>query len=126
MSNDVDLTELARLIDAALASDNPSVKKALRNFMLVASIAESESEAVSGPFQNIFKKIEILEDRIDMIERRALKDEWKYSDWSQYINDPQIRYGDVYASKSKSYTTTTDSTMTLLDAYLNGGTKKGK
>lgn len=128
MSNKVDLTELARLLDAALASDNPSVKKALRNFMLVASIAEAESNTKAGPFQDLFRKMDILEERMNNMERQSLKDayttEWKYNDWSRYINDPKVRYGGS-TNQGTYTTTTTDSTMTLLDAYLNGGTKKG-
>ena len=52
MSNkqeDHDLYQLASIIDAALTSDTPAVKKALRNFLLVASIAEANEDSPKGP-----------------------------------------------------------------------------
>ena len=69
--NEVDLYEFAKLFDAALVSDNPSVKKALRNFMLVASIAESESSEVQSAngMASVFDRVSDLEKRLDSIEQ---------------------------------------------------------
>jgi hypothetical protein len=65
-----DIQELARLIDVALASDNPSVKKALRNFMLIVSIVDSENteSTMQGPFRELFNKIDQLGRRIEKLE----------------------------------------------------------
>jgi hypothetical protein len=53
-----DITEFARMFDAALASDNPSVQKALRNFMMVAAIvhAQEDDERQMGPLETLVKK----------------------------------------------------------------------
>lgn len=60
-----DISEFAKMFDAALASDNPAVKKALRNFMMVAAIVHTqelnEDERLAGPFETLLKKIENLE-----------------------------------------------------------------
>jgi len=61
--NEVDLYQFAKLFDAAIASDSPSVKKALRNFMLVASIAEAEQEVVqrANGLVSVFDRVSSLE-----------------------------------------------------------------
>jgi len=70
--NEVDLYELARLFDAALASNNRSVKKALRNFMLVASIVEAEEiSAGPGPLATILNRISTLEKEVTAINQAA-------------------------------------------------------
>jgi len=82
--NEVDLYELARLFDAALASNNRSVKKALRNFMLVASIVEAEEiSAGPGPLASILSRISTLEKEVITINQAA-----RYKDYNdgQYFN----------------------------------------
>jgi len=92
-SNDIDLDQFARLFDAALASNNPTVKKALRNFMLVASIAEAETTEAFGPFTQMQKMIESLKNEIHSLEyevkisRGTRNNERYYGNCSQYIDD---------------------------------------
>ena len=38
------IEEFAKMFDAALASDNPAVKKALRNFMTVTALVHAQEE----------------------------------------------------------------------------------
>lgn len=60
-----DLNEFAKMFDAALASDNPSVKKSLRNFMMIAAIVhaeeQTEAERLMGPLETLVKKVTELE-----------------------------------------------------------------
>jgi hypothetical protein len=60
-----DITEFARMFDAALASDNPSVQKALRNFMMVAAIVHAQelsaNEKIIGPLELLIRKVTDLE-----------------------------------------------------------------
>ena len=53
------------MFDAALASDNPAVKKALRNFMMVAAIVHAEEQTGEGrpmgPLETLVKKVADLE-----------------------------------------------------------------
>lgn len=69
--DNADIQELARLIDTALSSDNPSVKKALRNFMLIVSIVDSENteSTIKGPFSELFSRIDSLTRRLEILER---------------------------------------------------------
>lgn len=62
---DFDVREFAKMFDAALASDNPSVKKALRNFMMIAAIVHVEEqtgeERLMGLLETLVKKVYDLE-----------------------------------------------------------------
>ena len=62
---DNSLKILIELFDVALESDNPAVKKALRNFMMVAAIVHAQelddNEREVGPFETLIKKVSDLE-----------------------------------------------------------------
>lgn len=68
---DIDIEELAKMIDSAINSDNPSVKSALYSFLTMAALARAEQgdEYISGPFEQLFKRI----DQLERIERRLRK-----------------------------------------------------
>jgi hypothetical protein len=73
MDNDFDIEEFAKMFDAALASDNPSVQKALRNFMMVTALVHAQEEANNderqmGPFESLFSQLEDLQHRISRLE----------------------------------------------------------
>jgi hypothetical protein len=77
-----DITEFAKMFDAALASDNPAVKKALRNFMMVAAIVHAqelnEDERLMGPFEALLKKVQSLESMVrELQNNRTYKDQYK-------------------------------------------------
>lgn len=67
-----DIHEFAKMFDAAIASNNPAVKKALRNFLMVAAIVHAEelneAERVMGPLETLVKKVQDLEARIRQLE----------------------------------------------------------
>lgn len=80
-----DITEFARMFDAALASDNPAVQKALRNFMMVAAIVHAEEqtgeERLMGPLETLVKKVADLE-----VIVYKLQHERSYKDYKDYYN----------------------------------------
>lgn len=95
MKDDIDIEELARMIDSAVNSDNPSVKSALYSFLTMAALARAEQsgdEYIAGPFEQLFKRITELERRLHKMEEE------------QYYNKAyhQSRYypgkWDVYSS----------------------------
>jgi uncharacterized protein (UPF0335 family) len=69
--SDIDLETLVDLFDTAMSSDNPAVKKAFKNLLLVSTIVNSELSSpniIKGPlrqltddFRNIVRRIETLE-----------------------------------------------------------------
>lgn len=118
MPTDFDIQEFARLFDAALASENPSVKKALRNFLLVAAIAESESnpEHLRGPFARLFKQIEEMNQRIVKLELDASMKSYKHDFEKQYMTTPYTT--DKYAVPPSTWSRDTQED---LKKYLLGG-----
>jgi hypothetical protein len=83
-----DIKEFAQMFDAALASDNPTVKKALRNFMMVAAIVHAqelnEDQRLEGPFESLLKKVQNLESMVrELQNNRAYKDNYRdyYKDY---------------------------------------------
>ena len=60
-----DLENLLKLFDYALSSDNPAVKKALKNLLLVVSIVEPQEDAGKlGPLAEIKLEIQLLRSEI--------------------------------------------------------------
>ena len=118
---DFDLEEFAKMFDAALASDNPAVKKALRNFMMVAAIVHAQdnndSERITGPLETLIKRVETLDRTVRELQNtRTYRDQ--YRDYKDYYNNPTWVYGPntsgtTYYGKSvdKVWTDDLDSTM---------------
>ncbi len=101
-----DITEFAKMFDAALASDNPGVQKALRNFMMVAAIvhaADDNSEERSmGPLETLVKKVCDLDRKVYEIQRnqeyvRQTKQDY-YGSNPTWVYNP---YSEISATTSK-------------------------
>lgn len=116
-----DITEFARMFDAALASDNPAVQKALRNFMMVAAIvhAEDNDNRVRGPFETLIKRVDTLESMV-----RELQNNRTYKD--QYKDLKDKYYKDYYNNPTwvaQPYTTSVSTTGgTAQKSIYNNGT----
>jgi hypothetical protein len=116
------IEEFAQMFDAALASDNPSVKKALRNFMMVAAIVHAqelnEDERLEGPFESLLKKVQNLESMMrELQNNRAYKDNYR-DHYKDYVGTNSTR---VYSpnisttSGTTSWPNTAYSTTELTD-----------
>jgi hypothetical protein len=107
---DFDINEFARMFDAALASDNPAVKKALRNFMMVTAIVHSKEQPTPaltiGPLERLVKKVEELERMVyELQNNRTYKNQYRdYKDY--YYNNPTW----VYQQPTTSVSTTSGTT----------------
>lgn len=110
-----DIKEFAQMFDAALASDNPAVKKALRNFMMVAAIVHAqelnEDERLEGPFESLLKKVQNLESMMrELQNNRAYKDSYK-DYYKDYVGtNPTWIYQQPTTSISTTSTTTGTNT----------------
>lgn len=103
---DFDLKEFAKMFDAALASDNPSVKKALRNFMMVSALVhaqEDSDERIMGPFETLLKEVGDLKRMVHELQNtRTYKDQYRdYQDY--YYKNPT--WGTPYITSTTSTTT---------------------
>jgi hypothetical protein len=96
------------MFDAALASDNPAVKKALRNFMMVAAIVHTqelnEDERLAGPFETLLKKVQDLESMVYRLTKTSDIDRNYQKNY--YGNSPTW----VYQQPTTSISTTSDTT----------------
>ena len=108
-----DIREFAKMFDAALASDTPSVQKALRNFMMIAAIVHAEEqtgeERLMGPLETLVKKVNDLERMVyELQNNRTYKDQYKdYKDkyYQDVYNNPTWVY-----SPNTSVSTTSGQT----------------
>lgn len=72
-SSDFDLEQFIDLFDTALASDNPAVKRALKNLLMIATLVDSDltpEQRVKGPLRRLVDDIKNLNSRLNDIEYR--------------------------------------------------------
>lgn len=108
-----DIREFAQMFDAALASDNPSVKKALRNFMMIAAIVHPEEgeERLMGPLETLVKKVCDLERIVhDMQKNRIYKDHKDYYKDYYGTNPTWVGGGPLYTYNPNTSVSTTSGT----------------
>lgn len=60
MSQEIDFDQLIDLLDRALTSKDPKVMLALKKFLFIAALATEDTEE-EGPFKNLIRRIETLE-----------------------------------------------------------------
>lgn len=66
--NNEELRTFVRLFDTAMTSDNPTVKKAFKNLMIVSALVNAETPEFSkGPFESM---VDDLYTRISLIEKQ--------------------------------------------------------
>lgn len=71
-SSDFDLEQFVDLFDTAMSSDNPAVKRALKNLLMIASLVDSDIPAeqrVEGPLRRLVDDINNLSRRIGQLEQ---------------------------------------------------------
>jgi hypothetical protein len=66
-----DIEQFAKLFDTAMTSDNPAVKKAFKNLLMVSALTEANNDEyeVAGPLQKMVNTIKSLDKRIDTLEK---------------------------------------------------------
>jgi hypothetical protein len=117
--NEQDLYEFAKMFDAAIASDNPAVKKALRNFMLIAAISEAENTSETGPFQGMFDRLSNLETQVAGLRNTQ---PGYYGNNPTWVSGTGIGYPSPYTvTSSSSSTSGGSSNTTAIDtSSING------
>lgn len=84
--NTEELKTFVRLFDAAITSDNPSVKKALKNLMIISTFVNTETHNKIGPLESAITDIEALRQRVSSLEITV------NSGTAQYYEKPYMAY----------------------------------
>ena len=127
--DDFNLEQFVDLFDTAMSSDNPTVRRAFKNLMLVAALADSENENKTGPLRNLVEKVKSLEGRIAAVEWQTnLKAGGPITTGSGPIPNPYGNHPTWISTTTSPYTYTTTtgasgaSTYTSLSVGANGPT----
>jgi len=107
---DFDLEKFVDLFDTAMSSDNPAVKRALRNLLMIAAMVDAESPATqAGPLRRLVEDIKNLNNRISTMES---KQSWAPPAWpySPDTSTPSVPAGPYPYTGPFPYTTTTTTT----------------
>lgn len=98
---DFDLETFVDLFDTAMSSDNPTVRRAFKNLMMVTALAEAENGNKTGPLRNVVEKIKSYESRLSALE------------WQTNIKNSTIGTGGVtgtYVSNNPTWISTMTNT----------------
>lgn len=68
MDDNFDLETFVDLFDTAMTSDNPTVKKAFKNLMIVATLVNAENEPKIGPLRELMTSLNDLRSRVATLE----------------------------------------------------------
>ncbi len=89
--SDFDLETFVDLFDTAMTSDNPAVKKAFKNLLLISAIVNSDqgSGLRHGPLRRLVEDIQHLNRRISSLESRPQSPNVPIPS-GPYINTPYV------------------------------------
>jgi hypothetical protein len=85
--SDFDLETFVDLFDTAISSNNPAVKTALKNLLLIATMVQSEltpEQRVAGPLRQVIDDIRNLNRRLSNLEDNRI-----------YPQTPSIAYPNI-------------------------------
>jgi hypothetical protein len=121
MSNDIDLDQFIQVLDHALATDDPKIKKALKKFLFIAALA-MEGDPEPGPFTAMLDEMDDLRRRIRDLENAQL-DKQKYYDYTYTNTTPQWIHtgGTSTAGSNAGSVTITPSTGGSSTTITTGG-----
>lgn len=130
MSTEIDLEQFIQVLDHALATDDPKVKKALKKFLFIAALA-LEGDPEPGPFTQMFEEMDDLRRRVRQLEQLQTDNQKLYDDYTwDYTNTttatPQWIYSGSTTTSTSGVTTTITNPSTSSASILYGpGTCSG-
>ncbi len=124
MSTDIDFEQFVKVLDAALATDDKNVKKALRKFLFIAAMAMSDDDMERGPFTEMMETIDNLRQRVGVLES-ANTTTTTFTDQTtttpQWIYNPPY-YGTAGSSTSGNINITGGTSTTNTTTAIGSGT----
>lgn len=117
------LKAFIEILDQAYLSENSAVKDALHKLMMITILCHGHKKSKRGPFKELFKKIEHLENKLNDLEFSQDRDRDRSRDLKDYDQIQKIidgyrgsKYGTPDSVKIHPWTdylSTTDSINTL-------------
>jgi len=95
-SGDFDLETFVDLFDTAMTSDNPSVRKAFKNLLMITAIVHAEKEELDsrqGPLRRLVEDIHDLNRRL-----MSLEDQQRHSGGSGPLTPAPVPAGPAWVS----------------------------
>lgn len=85
MKDDLSLEEFVKMLDFALTSDNPAMKKTLKNMVMLYSLIDSENSHSKneGPMEGVLRRVEYLENKLEKLEY-AYTNKMSTNDYTYY------------------------------------------
>ncbi len=118
--NSDDFEQFITLLDAALASDDPKITKALKKFMFLVRLNISDDEMEEGPFTKMMETIDSLQRRVSQLENPNNFTQTDIKDWGTTTTTPQWIYQPTYTTSGGTYTVpNTSSTSVTLSGTTN-------
>lgn len=126
---DENIEELLHTLDVALTSDNPMVKKALKKFLFIVRMTESEaSEGIKGPYMSLLEELHQISRRLERLEisqRPGTYQPYQSYPWTTTIGTTittsgtatSATYPQTWVTNPSTYTSTITCEETTKDAY---------
>ena len=123
--SEIDLEQFIQVLDHALATDDPKIKKALKKFLFIAALA-MEGDPEPGPFTGMFEEMDDLRKRIRALETAKQDNQTVYDWYGSSSGTPTWKYsGGTSTVGTTGYipttTTTTGGTVTNTGTITSGG-----
>jgi hypothetical protein len=132
---DEEFEQFITLLDGALASDDPKIRKAIKKFMFIIALNLSDDDCEPGPFTKMMETMDDLQRRLAQVEgQNAFTQSPPYTQtpYTPYVgggtstspNDPFITWynttGNI-TTNAVSTTTVPSTTTTAGNITLTGG-----
>lgn len=109
---DDEFNQFITLLDAACASDDPKITKALKKFMFLVRLNISDDEMEAGPFTKMMETIDSLQRRVSQLEQPNNFTQTDIKDWGTTTTTPQWIYNPTYTTAGQTYTNVSPNTST--------------
>ena len=129
------LEDLLHTLDVALTSDNPMIKKALKKFLFIVKMTESEaSEGIQGPYMTLLDQIDQLHRRLERLElsQQQAAPSYPYP-WTTTsggsittTSGTSVTSPTVWTTSPNTYTISDADTYKYLDLWLQSADEKDK
>lgn len=119
-----DFENLLKLFDYALSSENPAVKKALKNLLLVVSIVEPQEEHPNkGPLHDLKKEIQDLKMQVSVLRSElAVIRQTPNTTYPSYPSYPTTNPGYPYPGTLTPWTITSGGLTSSSTSSSTSGT----